>query len=132
MSDEATTTPAAKAPAKSKKLALILIRGRIGFKQEVKDTLDMFRLGKKHACVIIDEKENTKGMLQKVKDAITWGTVDEATIKLLKEKAGEQKVYHLHPPRGGFERKGIKKPFNVGGALGDRKDKMGELIKRML
>lgn len=118
--------------ATGKKLALILIRGRIGFKQEVKDTLDMLRLKKKHACVIIEEKENTKGMLQKVKDAITWGEIDEETIKLLQTKKGDEKVYHLHPPRGGFERKGIKKPYNLGGALGNRKENISELIKKML
>lgn len=115
-----------------KKLALILIRGRIGFPGDVKDTLDMLRLKKKHACVIIEERENTKGMLQKVKDAITWGVVDEETIKLLEEKQGKKDVYHLQPPKGGFERKGIKKPFSLGGALGNRKEKMPELIKRML
>jgi ribosomal protein L30/L7E len=31
------------------KLAAVLIRGRIGARQEVKDTLDMLRLRKKHA-----------------------------------------------------------------------------------
>ena len=114
------------------RLALILIRGRIGFKQDVKDTLDLFRLKKKHTCVIIEERENTKGMLQKVKDAITWGVIDEETEKLLVTKHGEQQAYHLHPPRGGFERKGIKQPYNKGGALGDRKEAINLLIKKML
>jgi large subunit ribosomal protein L30 len=53
---------------------------------------------------------------------------------MLKEKRGaeDQKVFRLSPPRGGFERKGIKTPFTMGGALGNRKEKINDLIKRMI
>lgn len=123
----------------SNKLAIILLRGRIGTHRDVKRTLDLLRLKKKHACVIVDETPATKGMLQKVKDVVTWGTIDEETHKLLQEKRGvkdaEGKLkpfYSLHPPKGGFERKGIKVPFGLGGALGNRKEKINDIIKKML
>ena len=66
-------------------------------------------------------------MLKKVKDYVTYGTVSE---KLAKEY-GVKKTVHLHPPRGGFERKGIKVPYTTGGALGNRRDKMSDLIIKM-
>ena len=34
--------------------------------------------------------------------------------------------------KGGFERKGTKMPFHLGGALGNRKEKINDLIRRML
>ncbi|MBW2970579.1 hypothetical protein KY320_00300, partial [Candidatus Woesearchaeota archaeon] len=40
--------------------------------------------------------------------------------------------FRLSPPRGGFERKGVKNSFKSGGAAGYRGSKMNELIKRMI
>lgn len=39
--------------------------------------------------------------------------------------------FRLHPPRKGYERKGIKKPYSTGGALGFRGEKIHDLIARM-
>ncbi len=47
-------------------------------------------------------------------------------------KIGIKPVFRLRPPRKGFERKGIKKPFTIGGALGDRGEKINGLIERMI
>jgi large subunit ribosomal protein L30 len=52
--------------------------------------------------------------------------------KQLKDLPGLKPFFRLTPPRGGFERKGTKKPFSIGGALGYRKDKINDLIKRMV
>jgi len=112
--------------------AAILIRGIIGAKQETKDTIFMLKLRKKHACVIIPKNKINEGMLKKSQSYITYGEINAETIKLLKEKKKEQKVYHLAPPRKGYERKGVKQPFSRGGALGYRKDKINDLIKRMI
>ena len=40
--------------------------------------------------------------------------------------------YTLSPPRGGFGRKGVKTAFGKSGALGNRKEKINDLIMRML
>jgi len=45
---------------------------------------------------------------------------------------GIKPYFRLHPPKKGFERGGIKKPFNVGGALGYRGDKICTLIRKMI
>jgi large subunit ribosomal protein L30 len=48
------------------------------------------------------------------------------------KEAGIRNLFKMSPPKGGFERKGIKTPFKLGGASGDRKEKMDELVLRMM
>lgn len=50
----------------------------------------------------------------------------------LRDVPGLKPFFRLTPPKGGFDRAGIKKPFSLGGALGYRKDNINSLIKRML
>jgi len=50
----------------------------------------------------------------------------------LKDLPGLKPYFRLNPPSKGFERGGIKKPFSMGGSLGYRKDKINDLIKRMI
>jgi len=42
-----------------------------------------------------------------------------------------QPIFRLHPPSKGFKGK-IKRHYGAGGELGDRKEKIDELLKRML
>ena len=122
-----------------KKIAVIRIRGKHDIKKGIEDTLSMLNLRKKFACVIIPYTPGYIGMLKKVKDVVTFGEINEEAYDKLIEKRGKKdregklkKIFHLHPPKGGFERKGIKTPFKIGGALGDRKEKINELILKML
>ncbi len=68
----------------------------------------------------------------------TKASVDEfikeffAGKKELRDIPGLKQYFKLSPPRHGFERKGIKAPFSLGGALGYRKDKINELVMRMI
>jgi large subunit ribosomal protein L30 len=52
--------------------------------------------------------------------------------KSLKDIPGAKPFFRLKPPTGGFERKGIKHPYSVGGALGYRGKEINTLIKKML
>jgi|SRR3989344_1355707 len=52
--------------------------------------------------------------------------------KNLKDVPGLKLYFRLKPPLKGFERKGIKVPFSMGGVLGYRKEKINDLILRML
>lgn len=70
------------------KLALIRVRGRVNVKRPVKDTLGMLRLHKINHLVILDENPTYKGMIQKVKDYITWGEISAETLAKLIEKRG--------------------------------------------
>lgn len=121
------------------KLAVILIRGLVGIRFDTRDTLENLKLNKKHTCVVINDTPSLRGMLKKVQDFTTFGTINEETLKELQEKRGNKdlegnlkNVFFLAPPKGGFERKGIKKSFVIGGALGERKEAINDLIKKMI
>jgi large subunit ribosomal protein L30 len=150
----------------SSKFAIVLIRGMVGISPDVKKTLELLRLKQKHAAVVVDQTTENKGMLDRIKDYATFGTIDEAFYKEMLEKRGEtigkdeikidaakiakeyfagkvklrefsekynlKPFFRLHPPIGGFERKGIKMPFGKGGVLGNRGEKIKELISKML
>jgi len=127
--------------------AVVRIRGTINAKGEIRDTLKMLRLYHINNCTIIPETKSFKGMLQKVKDYVTWGEIDKETIEMILEKEGidasnaekvlegqVKDVLHLpirlHPPIKGY--KSIKKPYSMGGSLGYRGKEINELIRRML
>ena len=138
----------------NEKIAIILVRGLVGVRQDVKDTLSMLGLTRKNHCVVIPNNPINVGMIKKAKDYITWGPISEEVFKELVAKRGEEwkgrvedskkkytykslevdgkkykRYFRLNPPRKGFGRKGIKMPFKLGGGLGDRADKMDDLIK---
>lgn len=120
-----------KKPDGAQTLALIRIKGEIGLNQEINDTFNMLNLRKKHSCVLLPKTAVNIGMARKLNPFITWGEASEEIISLLKSKYKDVKVFHLSPPRGGFERKGLKIPYNVGGAHGYRSKDINDLIKRM-
>ena len=70
------------------KIAIVQVRGVIGLSEKLKNTFRLLKLPKNHSCVIVDGNPSIKGMLTLLKDYITWGEVDQATIKLLLEKRG--------------------------------------------
>lgn len=122
-------------------LAVIRVRGQHDIRPETDTGLKNLNLISKNACSVHKDTPSIRGMLQKVKDYVAWGEIDDATLKLLVEKRGQvspkdakktKKFFRLHPPRGGFERQGIKVGFNAGGALGYRGAKINDLIKKMV
>jgi len=121
-----------------KKLAIILVRGLMGMKRDMRLTTELLKIFKKNTCAVVDDNKVMRGMANKIKDFATYGELDDKTHKLLLEKRAKTKkgeitnVFHLNPPRKGFERNGIKQPFTNKGALGYRKDKINDLIQRMI
>lgn len=113
-------------------LAIIRVRGLLRRTAEQRTTFEYLNITTKQACAIFPDTPSIRGMIRKVDGFITWGEVDDETIKLLEEKKGKQKTYNLQPPRGGFERKGTKVPYSRGGALGYRGSAINDLIKRMI
>ena len=121
------------------RLAIMVLRGTIHAKKDIIATMNSLLLRQRLACVVVPDTPSNRAAAFKCKDYTTFGTITEETYKELVEKRGEKgpdgklkKYFRLHPPRGGFEKKGIKQPFGLGGALGHRKDKMNDLIKKML
>lgn len=114
-----------------KEFAVVRIRGSIKVNKKIVNTLDMLHLKKVHNCIIIKNTPTNLGMIKKCKDYITWGEINTETKKLL-AKRKKKNFFALHPPKGGFERKGIKTPFTLKGALGYRGDNINSLIKKMI
>jgi len=139
-------------------IALIRISGIPEIPEKVQETLTRLRLMRKFKCVLVRETPEIMGMVARVHDFIAYGKIDKETlIELIKargksvkkgkidaEKIAEEVLnsktekdisdfglkpfFSLHPPRGGID---SKKHFPKG-VLGDHKEKINELIRRML
>lgn len=123
-------------------IAAIRLRGKVKTPEKTENTLHMLGLNKIHNCIVIPDEPSYRGMLQKAKDYITWGEIDEETFNKLIEKRsntdkdpeeikkGKKEIFKLHPPKGCF--KGSKKqPIGKGGELGYRGKKINQLLDRM-
>lgn len=116
-------------------IAVIRIKGQVGLRKPIVETLYRLRLRKKYVCVLIEPTKENMGMIKKLRDFVAFGEINEETKKELikqrgkKDKDGNLKLFfRLHPPR-----KGIKTKFHFPkGVLGDNKDKINDLIMRML
>jgi large subunit ribosomal protein L30 len=72
-------------------------------------------------------KENSQySSVEKFAQALSSG---EATLK---DVNNLKPVLRLHPPRGSKGWGGIKRSYNVGGALGFRGEAIGDLVSRMI
>lgn len=60
--------------------AVIRVRGSVNVKPDIKDTLKMLRLNRINHCVLLPKTESYSGMLQKVKDYVTWGEIAPQTL----------------------------------------------------
>lgn len=71
-----------------------------------------------------------------VKEKTEYATIDDFAKAVvageckIKDVEGLKPVFRLHPPIKGYE--GNKHAFVVGGALGNRGDKINDLVKRMI
>jgi large subunit ribosomal protein L30 len=139
--------------------AAIRIRGRVGLKNDIKYTLDQLRLRTKMHCILVKDDSCMKGMLFKVKDYITWGEIDDDTLKSLIMKRGRKEanarltekealevfdkvkatakvpdevkpVFRLNPPSKGFKQS-VKQHYPEG-EIGYRGKDINELLKRMI
>ena len=112
-------------------LAVIRITGKVGIKKEVEETLKRLRLGRKYTCNILkNPNESQIGMIQKVRDFVAFGEIDEETYKKLEEARGKKgkNYFRLHPPRGGIKSK-LHFPKGI---LGNNGKKINDLILKML
>jgi large subunit ribosomal protein L30 len=119
-------------------ITAIRIRGDVGIDAPVRETLNRLRLRRKYACIVLEKPTKEQiGMIHKMKDFVAFGEIDDATYKKLvnargqKDSNGKLKpFFRLHPPRGGIE---SKKHFGIGkGVLGNHKDKIKDLLEKML
>lgn len=67
----------------NKLLAVVRVRGSIGVRSTIKDTLRMLRLTRVNHCVLVPNTKSYWGMLGNVKDYVTYGEIDKKTLKNL-------------------------------------------------
>jgi len=70
------------------KLAVVRVRGSVGTRRDILDTMRLLGLTRVNHCVLVDGTPSVLGMLQKVKDYVTWGEIDAETLELLLCKRG--------------------------------------------
>lgn len=134
----------------NKIVAVVRVRGNIGVRQSIKETLHRLNLNRVNNLVILQGNGSNIGMIKKCTDFVTYGEIDKGTlegflkrkgIKATKEEveemaSGRKRIVDLvampirmHPPRHGYE--GIKVNFSKGGALGYRGAEISKLMNRM-
>jgi len=64
----------------------VRLRGEAGVATDVKATLNMLELRRKHNAVLMYNKPEILGMLKKAKDYITWGEADKEVLSMLFKK----------------------------------------------
>ena len=115
--------------SKSLRGMLHKIKDYVTYGEINKDTL--MKLLKKRLRLVGNKKVDDNILKEK---KLTWDKVIDLFEKNPKElyEKGFKPVFRLTPPSKGFERKGIKLPFNLGGALGNRKEKINDLLLKMI
>jgi len=66
--------------------AAVRLRGTVGVPRRIEDTLKLLRLRYRYNCNIFPENDSIKGMLEKVKDFITYGEIEKETLLHLLKK----------------------------------------------
>jgi large subunit ribosomal protein L30 len=139
-------------------ILVIRISGQVNLPEKVKETLSRLRLRKKYTAILLKPSTENQKLLKRIRNYIAYGDINPATLKeLIKSRAVPQNketeispsqliedlekkslsqlkikpFFRLHPPRGGID---AKKHFGVSpkAVLGDNKEKINDLVRRML
>ena len=73
---------------RSKRYAVIRIRGVNNVRNTINNTCKLLNVARIHNLTFIDDRVSYKGMLQKAKDIITWGEVTAESVEAVLEKWG--------------------------------------------
>jgi large subunit ribosomal protein L30 len=135
-------------------IAIVRISGQVEMPSGAKEALFRMRLRKKYSAVLLSDAPENAKILEKVRNFVAFGKIDEKTLEelilkrgksLSKTKIDAKKVieaiekkginssgikpfFRLHPPRGGID----SKSHFPKGVLGDNKEKINDLLRRML
>ena len=137
-------------------ILVIRISGMVKIPKSISETLQRLKLQRKYSAVLLEENKESTKILRNVRNYVAYGTISKDMLEKLlnlrgksldggkingKKLASEmdkknlkslgiKPFFRLHPPRKGIE---SKKHFGVGkGVLGDHKEKINELLERML
>ena len=74
---------------RSKRLAVIRVRGVNNTRQTINATCKLMNIAKIHNLSFVDDRQAYKGMLQKAKDTITWGEVSAEAVEQVLSRWGK-------------------------------------------
>ena len=74
---------------KSEIFAVVRIRGSARVRKTIEDTMKMLSLKGVNNCSIVIADDMYKGMINKIKDYVTWGEVKKETFEKMLIKRGE-------------------------------------------
>ena len=139
-----------KSDLDNKLVAVVRVRGRIGVRRSINETLSRLNLTRVNSLALLFGTAPNLGMIKKCNDFVTFGEISpEVLERVLKRKgakaakedidgllSGEKKArdllalpIRLKPPRHGFE--DTKLSYSNGGSLGSRGEAINDLLKRM-
>jgi large subunit ribosomal protein L30 len=112
----------------------------IGMVNKIKDYSTYGELDEQTFVELLENRGKTAGDKQLTNDFLKNSKLDIKTFAKkyfageirFKDVAGLKPFFKLHPPKGGFERAGIKKPYSMHGALGYRGTEINKLIRKMI
>lgn len=137
----------------------IRISGLVDMASYEEELLFRLRLRRKYSAVIFKENKENYELLKKVRNFVAFGTISKEMLKELIEKRAEpiggkkikidadkivseldsktlekfgiKPFFRLHPPVGGIDSK-KHFPITKKAVLGDNKEKINDLLRRML
>lgn len=71
-----------------KTILVIRVRGKVKVRPQIEDTLDKLLLGRLHQARILKVTPSIEGMINKVKDYVTWGEVSQDVVEKALSKRG--------------------------------------------
>ncbi|MEK6800417.1 MAG: uL30 family ribosomal protein [Nanoarchaeota archaeon] len=139
-------------------ILVIRISGMVNVSQRIEDALYRLNLRRKYSAVLIHETPENLKLLKILRNHVAYGPIDQNTlVELIEARAepikkettikaketadqlskkslsdlGIKPFFRLHPPRGGID---SKKHFGSSskGVLGSNKEKINDLVRRML
>jgi len=139
-----------------KMICIIRIKGQVGLDKKINETLNRLRLRKKYSCVVLNPKKEQLGMIKKIENFVAFGEIKNDTFEKLIETRGQiidkskkidakkiieelekgkkyeelnlKPFFRLHSPRKGINSR-VHFPKGV---LGNNKNKINDLIEKML
>jgi large subunit ribosomal protein L30 len=101
-----------------KAFLVIRMKGTINVPHWANTTLDLLHLDKRYRATIIPERDNTKGMLNKIKHYVSWQEIDILTAKELLEKRARKEGYRKLTTED-IEKLGFKNTDELAQSLAD-------------
>ena len=139
-----------KSDMDNKLIAVVRVRGRIGVRRSINETLSRLNLPRVNSLALLFGTAPNLGMIKKCNDFVTFGEVNPEVLgRILKKKgaklskedvdallSGEKKAkevislpIRLKPPKHGLE--DTKLAYTNGGTVGYRGAAINDLLKRM-